>query len=112
MKRITQAEAIQRLIDRDARIGSRVRVRYVEGLPVTPRAISEARTQRERGMDLRVFVGTLEAIGINQRGEFYFTLFTPDRDTIEPDGTCRRGNWRSFNPSIGELWGLSVLDRL
>ena len=110
MKRIDESEAILRLMK--AKIGSRVRVRYLTFTPPSPRALEESQTAQERGLDLQVFVGSLEGVGMNKQGRFFFTLFTPDRDTIEGNGVRRRGNYRSFNPSKGALFGLRVLDRL
>lgn len=109
MKRLTQAEAIIRLTAPDVKIGSHVRVRYVAGAPAKDRAIDEAETAKERGLDLHVYTGSLEQVGLNKRGQFYFTLFAVDRDTVTPDGAKRRGAFRTFNPSKGELLALRVI---
>ena len=107
MKRIDQIEAINRLMG--AQIGSHVRVRYAPGRPPSARAIAEAQIAVDRGLNLLVHTGSLEAIGINKRGQFFFTLLSLDRNHFDEKGQPVRGAYRAFNPSLGELYGLRVI---
>ena len=107
MRRLTEEECIQRLMS--AMIGSHVRVRYIPGRPPSARALLESQVANDRGLDIHVFVGSLEAVAINRRGRFYFTLHTVDRNTIDADGNELRGAPRSFNPSLGVLLALRVI---
>ncbi len=79
--------------------GALVQFSYTAGRPATARAIEEA-----AGQDREVIVGRLHAYGVNKDGELYVTVVATNR-------TCLDGGpaYRSINPSVGTLHGLSVL---
>lgn len=107
MRRIDQVEAMERLMN--AKLGSHIRVRYAPGRPPSTRAIAEAQIAVDRGLNLLVHTGSLESIGLNRRGQFFFTLLSLDRNHFDKDGAPVRGAFRSFSPALGQLFGLRVI---
>ena len=106
MRRLTEEECMMRLMP--AKFGDHIRVRYVPGRPPSARAIEEAQIAVDRGLDLHVFMGSFEDIGLNRKGRFFFTLRVLDRNSTV-DGEEVRGAYRAFNPSLGEVRALRVI---
>lgn len=93
---------------RQAGVGAQVFVSYEAGRVPTSRAQREARRAVEQGISRRHFVGKVIKFDVNRNGEFYFTILTEERDDE------RRGKenaFRSFNPDLGVVLTLEVLDR-
>lgn len=90
--------------------GSLIFVSYLAGREPTPRAIVEARRATEElGIARRHFVGTLESVRTTKRGERIMTVFAHNRDRLTAEGFVE-GNYRSFNPALGQLLAVEVLN--
>jgi|SRR5579885_586651 len=97
---------------KDVPPGSIVFVSYTAGRQGSPKAAQEAARAVEEGLALRHFTGKLE--GVHQKlkrpNEWYFTLWVEERDSIK-DGQVTQGNFRAFNPSLGRLHHIEVIER-
>lgn len=94
-------------IIRKAGIGAHVFLSYVAGAEPTERAMREAERAKREGICRRHFVGQITRIARNKRGEFYFTLFTGERDDERRD---TENAFRSFNPEFGRVLTLEVIE--
>lgn len=102
---MTAYEAMMAL--RDARLGSTVFVAYEAGRAPTARAVRESERAVAAGISPTHFVGKLTGVRLNKKGELFFTILTEERDD---ERLGAREAFRSFNPGLGELRTLSVLD--
>lgn len=90
--------------------GSAISVSYVAGRQPTDRAVREAERHvtnptRSRHRYVGSFVGTR----VTRRGDIIMTIFADNRDT-ERNGSLRPGGYRTFNPNLGTLLSVEVLD--
>lgn len=87
--------------------GAMLFVSYEAGEPPTPAAVAQAARARRMGLALRHFTGTLVGMRRNRWNQLYFTVFVNERDGGYggPEGA-----YRSFNPSVGDLFSLVVID--
>lgn len=101
---ITGSQMFERL--KDIPEGSVLFVSYIAGRPPCPQALREcARADRE-GIAPRHFTGHLASLWVNRRGEHGITMWVEERDSA--DG--KPGAYRRFNPSLGKLFTLEVID--
>lgn len=87
--------------------GAKVFVSYDVGREPTVRAIREADRARREGLANRHFIGYLTEVRTTKRGDSIFTVLCDNRDDE------RRGaktGYRTFNPSLGQLHGVEVLE--
>ena len=92
-------------------VGSVLFVSYEAGREATDRAIQESQRALDAGIASRHFVGTLEAVKVNKKGETYFLVYTLERDRrVLETGELEAGAYRSFNPSLGKLLSLEVVE--
>lgn len=87
--------------------GADLFVSYVAGRAPTDRAIREAQRATRAGQARRHFTGKLHRVWRTQKGEAVLTVLTPDRDD---ERTGAQEAYRTFNPSLGTLLGVTVLD--
>lgn len=93
-------------IIRQAGIGAQVFVSYVAGANPTERAKREAERAKREGLSSRHFVGRIVKFSWNKNGDFYFTIFTSERDDERRDA---ENAFRSFNPGFGVVLTLEVI---
>ena len=93
--------------------GSIIFVSYIPGRPPTSRAISEARRAIvEEGIAPRHFTGALKALWKTKKGQTVLTLWVNERDSVSRDGAgMTEGAYRAFNPSLGRLLSVEVIQR-
>ena len=91
--------------------GSTVSLTYEAGDMRTDKAKMDAERSVREGVGKNYHFGPLTKIWKNKNGKFVFSVFTDTRDTIKPDGTITRGNYRTYNPSLGKLTSLSVVSK-
>ena len=96
---------------KDLPLDSVVSVSYVPGRRPSARAIEEAARAIESGISPRQFTGTFKGVSKTKRNEVVFTLWVEERDSIAADGTKTPGAYRAFNPSLGRLLSLEVVQR-
>jgi hypothetical protein len=94
--------------------GALVFVSYLAGRAPTERAIQEAQPYTEKqpmgeGMARRHFVGALEGIRTTKNGERVLTILAYNRDSLK-NGVRQACGFRSFNPSLGVLLSVEVLN--
>jgi hypothetical protein len=91
--------------------GSIIFVSYSAGRPPSDTALRESARAVEEGLALRHFTGKLE--GVHKKkvrwDEYYFTLWVEERDSAKNGMT--QGNFRAFNPSLGRLHHIEVIER-
>jgi hypothetical protein len=98
---ISEAEMIAIL--EGARKGAKVFISYLAGRPATERAQAElARAGSEGEGPRRWYTGTFEGLSRNKAGQAYFRAFVAERGA--------EGAYRSFNPTLGTLLTLEILD--
>jgi hypothetical protein len=93
--------------------GTTVRITYYVGDDenVSTTRLLESERAYNAGIPMSQYTGTLEALRRNKRGQWYFTLFVEERDTLHrATGELTPGNFRNFNPSFGELVAIEVTD--
>ena len=92
-------------------VGSILFVSYVPGRKPSPRAVQEGRRAIvEEGLSPRHFTGKLSSVSRTKKGEVVFTLWVEERDSVQ-DGMMRPGAYRAFNPSLGRLLILEVVQK-
>jgi hypothetical protein len=94
---------------KDVPVGSKIFVSYNAGRRPGPKAAQECARAEEEGINLRHFTGKLEGVHVTKKGQHYFTLWVEERDSIK-DGVKSQGNFRAFNPALGALHTLEVLE--
>lgn len=94
---------------KDIPVGSVIFVSYTAGRRPGPQALRECARAVEEGLALRHFTGKLEGVHRTKKGEHFFTLWVEERDSVK-DGALVPGNFRAFNPSLGTLHTLEVLE--
>lgn len=105
MRFLTVQDVVNRLLP--VQEGALVFVSYNAGRAPTARAIREASPALEAGMNRRHFVGKFAGLSLNQRGEVYFTVLCDNRIN---ENTGSAPHYRSFNPSLGKLINLEVIN--
>jgi len=109
VRAMTEQEMLKAL--EGAGVGSKVFVSYIAG---RKNGSLKARLERRRaeveGISLRHFTGTLESLKRNKSQETYMLLYALERDTVRDDGETTEGNYRAFNPSLGQMLVVEILD--
>ena len=107
---VNQATMLEIL--KDIPPGSVIFVSYSAGRQPCPQALRESARAVEEGIALRHFTGKLEGVHkkVRSRNEWYFTLWVEERDS-EKNGTLTPGNFRAFNPSLGRLHHIAVIEK-
>jgi hypothetical protein len=59
---------------------------------------------------LQYYSGSVHSGSTNKAGQYYFTCLPQQRMTIDP-AQYRSYDWRTFNPSVGELHYIGVMGR-
>jgi hypothetical protein len=107
---ITEKEMLQTLTD--CAPGTTLFVGYTAGHKGGKNSeIEMHRAVNEEGINPTHFTGTLEGIKTTKKGEVVLLLWVNERDSVGPDG-LKQGNFRSFNPNLGTLRTLQVLERM
>jgi hypothetical protein len=112
---MTEAEMVQTLesakqeSEPGANDGSLVFVSYRAGRTPTPKAHREAFRSMCLGLARRHCVGKLVRVWTTKKGQAVMTVFADTRDTEHYNGQMTEGGYRTFNPSLGQLYGLEVL---
>ena len=105
---MTAQEMVEKL--RDCGRGSLLFVSYKAGKPPTDRALLESeRAVHVKGMSKRHFVGTFESMWTTRKSEIVLTIMALNRDRLTGDGLVE-GGYRTFNPVLGELMALEVIE--
>jgi hypothetical protein len=105
---MTEREMIEALAECGR--GSLLFVSYKAGRPATDRAILESeRAVQQEGNARRHYVGTLESLWVTRKGETVLTLMAYNRDRVV-DGQLVEGGYRTFNPQLGDLYSLEVIE--
>lgn len=88
--------------------GASLLVSYVAGREPTDRAVREAARSEAAGIPRRAFFGKLHRVWRTKgRGEVVLTVLCENRDD---ERTGRQEAYRTFNPSLGTLLGVTVLE--
>lgn len=91
-------------------VGSLLFVSYRAGKIARERAVLEAhQTTVIEGIPRRYAIGHLCDVFTTKKGERCMRIFADTRHTLKKDGTLKKGAYRSYNPSLGELLFLEVL---
>lgn len=85
-------------------LDSIVFVGYVAGRPVGPQGIKEAAIAIEEGFNLTQYTGQFRGIREARNGDLILTVWVQERGVGSP------GAYRAFNPSLGTLRTLEVLE--
>jgi hypothetical protein len=106
---LTTSQMVNKL--RDCGRGSLLFVSYKAGEPPTDRQMLESeRAVHEEGCNRRHYVGTLEALWTTRRGQKVLTIMAYNRDKLTGE-KLHEGGYRTFNPEVGELLSLEVIER-
>lgn len=90
--------------------GSILFVSYEAGVAPKKQARAEAEYATQvLGCSRRHFVGSFEGLTVTQTGETVLTIRAFNRDRTVERGMVE-GNWRTFNPNIGQLLSLEVIE--
>jgi hypothetical protein len=90
--------------------GSLLFLSYKAGRPPCDKAILEAHpTTVTEGIPRRYAIGHLCDVFTTKKGERCVRIFADTRHTLQKDGALRKGAYRSYNPSLGELMFLAVI---
>jgi hypothetical protein len=93
----------------DCAPGTLLFVNYVPGRGPSVGATVEAhRAVNDEGINPHHFTGTLESVKKTKSGQHIITLWVAERDTVTPEGV-KKGNYRAFNPNLGTLKSLAVI---
>lgn len=95
---------------KDVPLESILFVSYLAGRQPTPQAIKEAQRSSFEGIASRHYTGALKALTTTQKGETVVTLWVEERDSPRGSGGLQRGAYRAFNPSLGRMLVLEVLE--
>lgn len=104
-------QLVQRM--KDVPVDSILFVSYLAGRRPTPRAYQEASRSIAEGIAPRHFTGRFVSLTFTKRfQEPVLTLWVEERDSTNKDsGQVVRGAYRAFNPCLGKLLTLSVVER-
>jgi hypothetical protein len=102
---ITSTEMVAKL--QGVQPGAKVFVSYLAGRKPTARALVEAQKAENEGYAKRWFAGTLESVWTTQKGEPVFRVFSHTRYNV--DNLEAEGHYRTFNPALGTLLTLEVV---
>lgn len=107
--RMTEEQVLTRLAGCGG--GTQVFLSYIAGRTNTAhRAVQERLRAEEEGINLRHYTGVLENLRVNKKGELNIVLWVNERDSVQADGSVTQGNYRAFNPNVGDLLSLEVID--
>jgi hypothetical protein len=106
-KYITGAELLEHL--KDMPEGTKLFVSYTAGRPPSPQALRESARNAQEGIAPRYFTGTLKSVWVTKRREPVLTMWVEERDS-GPHLTP--GAYRTFNPALGKLRILTVLEKV
>ncbi len=103
---LTASDMVQKL--QNVQPGQVVFVSYEAGRRPTSRAVEEAKRAEREGYVRRWFCGRLERQWITKSGQPVFCIFSHTRDNI--DDLSADGHYRTFNPNVGTLHALEILN--
>jgi len=86
---------------KDVTLDSIVFVGYEAGRPACAQGIKEASVAREQGINLTHYTGQFRGIRVTKKGEHVMTLWVQERG--------EGGAYRAFNPTLGTLRTLEVI---
>lgn len=86
--------------------GATVFVSYLAGREPTPRAVRESERARREGYAPRHFFGKLHRVWTSKKGDPILTVLCDNRDD---ERTGSREGYRSFNPNLGTMLMVEVL---
>ncbi len=105
---LTANQMVQKL--RDCGRGSLLFISYKAGaLPTDRQLLESERAVHEEGCARRHYVGTLESLWTTRRGQKVLTITAFNRDRLSDEG-LREGGFRTFNPEVGDLLSLEVIE--
>jgi len=114
---MTETEMLQALKDAKtesqpgANDGSLIFASYSAGKEPTPKALRESfRAIRMEGLAPRHCLGRLVRVWTTKKGQTVMTVFADTRDTEHYNGQMTEGAYRTYNPSLGRLWGLEIIN--
>jgi len=96
---ITAAQMVKAM--ENVALDSIVFVAYTAGRPAGPQGIEECSKAREEGINLTHYTGQFKGIRVTKKGEHVMTLWVQERG--------ENGAYRAFNPSLGTLRTLEVI---
>ena len=97
---------------KDLPLDSILFVSYIPGRRPHAKAYREGARAIEEGISPRHFTGALKGVSRTKRlNEVVFTLWCEERDSVHRDGTVTNGAYRAFNPSLGRLLTLEVVQK-
>jgi hypothetical protein len=104
---LNSTEMVLKMVD--VPVDSVVFVSYVAGRPSSPQAALESARSRAEGINPRHFTGRFKGISFTKKAnEPVMTLWVEERDS---QGGSVRGAYRAFNPALGTLLALEVLEK-
>lgn len=107
---LTEKQMLEKLAD--CAPGTTLFVGYLAGRKGSGTAAAEMhRAVNEEGINPTHFTGTLEGIKTTKKGDVVLLLWVNERDSVGPDGP-KQGNYRMFNPNLGTLRTLEVIERM
>jgi len=86
---------------KDVPLDSIVFVAYEAGRPSGPQGIAESAKARQEGLNLTHYTGHFKGIRVTKSGHHVMTLWVQERGEA--------GAYRAFNPALGTLRTLEVL---
>ena len=89
--------------------GATVFVSYNAGRPPTARAVREAQPAADMGLNLRHFVGKLSSVWMTKKSQVVMTVLCDNR--CNEDNGMQPPHYRTFNPSLGHLHVLEVIQK-
>jgi len=105
-KYITGSELLTHLQDMPE--GTKLFVSYTAGRQPGPQALRESARSAQEGIAPRHFTGTLKRVWVTKRREPVLTMWVEERDS---GAGLTPGAYRTFNPALGKLRILVVLEK-
>ena len=93
-----------------ANYGSLIFASYAAGREPTPKALREAFRATQQGLARRHCLGRLVRVWTTKKGQLVMTVFADTRDTEHYTGQMTEGAYRTYNPNLGKLYGLEVIN--
>lgn len=103
---ISGTEMVKRL--KDVAEDSIVFVSYIAGRRPSTQALRECSRASDEGIAMRHFTGHFKKVWVTKRGEPVLSVWVEERDSA--NGSVK-GAFRTFNPALGKLLSLEVLQK-
>lgn len=88
--------------------GTKLFVSYTAGRQPSPQALRECSRSAQEGIAPRHFTGTLKSVWVTKRHQPVLTMWVEERDSGD---RLTPGAYRTFNPALGKLRVLVVLEQ-